>query len=152
MAPDWVQMLPGINAGLNGLSTVLLVAGFLQIQAGRRAWHKRLMLTAFGVSILFLLCYLTYHFGLHYYTGSSSRKFAGTSGIRAAYLTILVTHIVLAAAVPVLASITILRGLREDWDAHRRIARITFPIWLYVSVTGVIIYFMLYHWPSAPAV
>jgi protein SCO1/2/putative membrane protein len=135
-----------VNAALNSLATVLLITGWVHVRRGRVIAHKRIMLSAFGVSILFLACYLLYHFALHQYTGSSSRKFAGTGPIRSVYLAILGSHVVLAAVVPILAIVTIRRGLRADWPRHRRIARITFPIWLYVSVTGVIIYGMLYHW------
>lgn len=144
-------MLPAVNAMLNGIATVLLIVGFVQIKRGNRDLHKRLMLTTFATSVLFLGCYLTYHFALHHYTGSSSKKFQGTGAIRTVYLGILLTHVVLAAAVPVLALITIVKGLRAQWESHKRIARITFPIWLYVSVTGVIIYFMVYHWPVVEA-
>lgn len=153
MPPTWVTTLPAINAALNGLATVLLVAGFVQIKKGNRELHKKLMLTTFATSILFLACYLVYHFALHHYTGSSSKKFPGTGTIRTVYLVILATHVVLAAAVPVLAIITIVKGLRQNWASHKRFARITFPIWLYVSVTGVIIYVMVYHWPvTQPAI
>ena len=145
-APASVLALPAVNAALNGLATVLLVTGWVQVRRGWVDAHKRTMLTAFGVSVVFLACYLTYHFALHHYTGSSSRRFTGEGPIRGVYLAILFTHIILAAAVPVLAIVTIRRALRADWPRHRRIARITFPIWLYVSVTGVIIYVMLYHW------
>jgi protein SCO1/2/putative membrane protein len=145
--PDWVRLLPAVNASLNGLATVLLVAGYAAIRSGRRETHKALMLSAFAVSIVFLGCYLAYHWGLHHYTGESGKKFAGVGWIRPIYFTILITHVILAAAVPVLAIITMVRGLREQWPAHRKIARITFPIWLYVSVTGVVIYGLLYHWP-----
>lgn len=146
-APDWVYVLPTVNASLNGLATLLLVAGLVLIKCGRRDAHKNVMLTAFGVSIAFLLCYLAYHFALHHYTHEAGQKFAGQGAIRPVYFTILITHVVLAAAVPVLAIITIRRGLKARWEAHRKIAKITFPIWLYVSVTGVIIYLMLYQWP-----
>ena len=146
--PGWILLLPTVNAVLNGASTVLLTTGFVLIKRGRRTAHKRVMLTAFAVSIAFLACYLTYHFGLRYYTGSSSKPFPEDHPGRPVYLVILVTHVVLAATVPVLAIITIVRGLRQDWARHRRIAKITFPIWLYVSVTGVIIYGMLYHWAA----
>jgi protein SCO1/2/putative membrane protein len=125
---------------------VLLLTGFVLIRNGRVKAHMRVMLSAFGVSVVFLACYLTYHFGLQYYTGSSSRPFPSDHPARPAYLGILLTHVVLAAAVPVLAIITIVRAFRQDWVRHKRIARITFPIWVYVSVTGVIIYWMLYHW------
>jgi protein SCO1/2/putative membrane protein len=107
------------------------------------------MLTAFSVSVAFLACYLTYHLALDHYTGSSSKKFAGSGHVRAVYFSILISHVVLAALVPVLALVTIYRALKCQWGKHKRIARITFPIWLYVSVTGVIIYLMLYHWPGA---
>ncbi len=146
--PAWVSVLPGVNAILNSAATVLLLVGYRLIKQGRRDAHQRTMLTAFAVSITFLACYLTYHFALRYYTGSSSRPFPADHPGRPLYLGILLTHVVLAAAVPVLAIITIVRGLRQQWDKHRRIARVTFPIWLYVSVTGVIIYGMLYHWAA----
>jgi protein SCO1/2/putative membrane protein len=145
--PDWVAALPAVNASLNGLATVLLVAGYVAIRQKRVHTHKQLMLTAFSTSIAFLACYLVYHAALHQYTGESGKKFLGTGPIRPIYFTILITHVTLAAAVPVLACLTIYRGLKGQWDRHRRIARITFPIWLYVSVTGVVIYGLLYHWP-----
>jgi len=146
-APDWVYNLPTVNAGLNSLATVLLILGFVLIKRGRRDAHRNVMLTAFVTSILFLGCYLGYHFALKHYTGVSSQPFRGQGAIRPVYLSILITHVVLAAAVPVLALVTIYRGLKKQWEKHRRIAKITFPIWLYVSMTGVIIYLMLYHWP-----
>jgi protein SCO1 len=145
--PDWVLRLPTINAALNSLATVLLVAGFGLIKSGRTEAHKTAMLSAFVTSSLFLGCYLLYHCALYHYTGESSRKFTGLGVTRQIYLTILATHVTLAMTVPILAGITIYRGLSAQWDRHKRIARITFPIWLYVSVTGVIIYVMLYHWP-----
>ena len=107
------------------------------------------MLLAFTTSIAFLICYLAYHFALHHYTGEAGQKFQGTGAIRPVYFTILITHVLLAAAVPFLAIATIRLGLKEKWERHKKIARIPFPIWLYVSVTGVIIYLMLYHWPVA---
>lgn len=143
--PEWLSRLPDLNAGLNSLSTVMLLCGFVAIKRGRKELHKRTMLAAFAVSSLFLLSYLTYHFALKHYTGAGSKSFGGIGVIRTAYLSILISHSVLAAIVPFLTIITIRRGLRQDWTAHRKIARITFPIWIYVSVTGVIIYFMLYH-------
>ena len=152
MVPDWVAVLPTVNAGLNGLATVLLLVGFVLIKRGRREAHKRVMLSAFGTSIVFLVCYLAYHFSLHHYTGESGKKFGGVGVIRPIYFVILITHVVLAAAVPVLASMTIWRAWRQNWEGHRRLARVTFPIWVYVSVTGVIIYALLYHWPNAAAV
>ncbi len=145
--PDWAARLPTTNAMLNGLATVLLMLGYMAIKLGNVHLHKRMMLMAFGTSIAFLACYLTYHFALHHYTGTHGKPFEGTGGMRTAYFALLISHVLLAMAVPVLASMTIYRGLMEQWGAHRRIARVTFPIWLYVSVTGVIIYGMLYHWP-----
>lgn len=143
--PAWARRLPRTNAMLNALATLLLLIGFSAIMAGRVNLHKRMMLMSFGVSVAFLACYLTYHFALHRYTGSHGKEFEGDGTLRTVYYTILVSHVILAAAVPVLAPITIYRGLTGKFDRHRRIARITFPIWLYVSVTGVIIYWMLYH-------
>ncbi|MCA9070378.1 MAG: DUF420 domain-containing protein [Planctomycetaceae bacterium] len=140
--PEWVKWLPTINASLNGLATVLLVVGYLLIRRKQTEAHKRVMLSSFGVSVAFLVCYLVYH------AFAGSTKFEGTGLIKYLYFFILITHIVLAATVPVLAAITIYRGLKSQWDRHRRIARVTFPIWLYVSVTGVMIYGMLYHWPQ----
>lgn len=145
--PAWVERLPTTNAGLNGLSTLLLLGGLIAIKGRNVPLHKRLMVTAFLVSIAFLATYLTYHFALQHYTGSSSKRFAGTGTPLIVYRTILFSHIILAAVVPILASITLYRGFREQWIAHRRIAKVTFPIWLYVSVTGVIIYWMLYLGP-----
>lgn len=150
--PDWVRVLPSVNAGLNGLATLLLIGGYVLIRRGQRAAHQRTMLTAFATSILFLVCYLSHHTALYYYTGSGSHHFEGTGLIRPVYFTILISHVVLAATVPVLASITIYRGLKQQWDRHRKIAKVTFPIWLYVSVTGVIIYLLLYHWPTGGSV
>lgn len=147
-APAWVLQLPALNAALNGLATILLMLGYYFIRKGEKVKHKKTMLTAFGTSILFLVFYLIYHFALQSYTGNASRKFEGQGPIRTIYFFILITHVVLAAGVPVLAWLTIRRGLKKQWEAHRKIAKITFPIWLYVSITGVIIYFMLYHLPG----
>ena len=145
--PGWALALPSVNALLNALATLLLIAGYIFIRRRRLEAHKRTMLTAFGVSIVFLACYLAYHFALHHYTDLPGKPFRGTGPARAVYYAILVSHVVLAAVVPVLASITIYRGLQQQWPQHRRIAKVTLPIWLYVSVTGVIIYVLLYWWP-----
>jgi protein SCO1 len=96
---------------------------------------------------VFLACYLIYHYELNHYTGSGSKKFLGEGVIRPVYFTLLISHILLAFGVAILAPATIYRGLTNQLERHKRLARVTFPIWLYVSVTGVIIYFMLYHWP-----
>ena len=130
--------LPAVNATLNAISGLLLLLGLGAIRAGRRDVHQRLMTAAFGVSVLFLICYVTYH-ALH-----GSTRFTGTGPVRTVYFAILITHVVLAAAVPPLAIVTLRHGLRGTLDRHRRIARITWPIWMYVSVTGVIVYLMLY--------
>ena len=144
--PSWVSSLPAVNASLNGLAFVLLVVGWVLIRRGHRDAHKKTMLAAFGTSILFLTVYLLYHGAMVHYTGEGQVKFQGTGAIRTVYFVILISHVLLAIAVPVLAIVTIRRGLKQQWEAHRRIARITFPIWVYVSLTGVIIYLMLYQW------
>lgn len=143
--PDWLNRLPAINAMLNGCATIFLIFGYVLIRSGKREAHKKMMLLAFATSIAFLTCYLTYHWGLHQYTGTSSRKFPEIGFLRQIYLSILISHIILAALVPFLSVFTIYLGLAGIWDKHRRLAQITFPIWLYVSITGVIIYVLLYH-------
>ncbi len=150
--PDWVAGLPAINASLNALATVLLLTGYVLIRRGRREAHAWAMISAFGTSVVFLVCYLLYHAALHHYTGSSGKKFGGSGVIRPIYFAILISHVLLAVPVAVLALMTLRRAWLKNWDGHRRLARITFPIWVYVSVTGVIIYGLLYHWPAAPAV
>ena len=130
--------LPTVNALLNGTAASLLVAGFLLIRAGRREAHRRAMTAAFACSVLFLVSYLVYHFE------AGSVRFRGTGSVRTVYLTILLTHTVLAAVVPFLAVTTLVLARKERFEAHRRLARVTLPIWLYVSVTGVVIYLMLY--------
>ncbi len=140
-----VEQLPAVNATLNAIAAVLLIVGWLLIKSGRERAHKNTMLSAFAVSIAFLACYLVYHFQV------GSVKFTGPSPVREAYLTLLASHVILAAAVPVLAVITIYLGLRDRRQKHRKVARWTFPIWLYVSVTGVVIYVMLYHLYPGPA-
>lgn len=142
--PAWAQRLPATNAMLNGLATLLLLLGFSAIKAKQVGLHKKLMLYAFGVSCAFLVSYLLYHYALHHYAGVRGKPFEQTGPIRTVYFSILISHVILAAAVPVLAITTIVKGLKQNWASHRRWARVTFPIWLYVSVTGVIIYWMLY--------
>lgn len=131
--------LPTLNAVLNGTAAILLVWGFILIRNHRIERHRRVMLTAFGVSTAFLISYIVYH--LH----AGIVSFQHTGLIRTVYFSILDTHTALAATVPVLAIITLNRGLRSRFDRHRKIARWTLPIWLYVSVTGVVVYLMLYH-------
>jgi putative membrane protein len=131
--------LPTVNATLNGAAAVLLVWAYWLIRHKRVQAHRKVMIAAFVVSCVFLVCYLVYHAQV------GSKHFAHTGAIRTVYLSILATHTVLAATVPVLAVITLRRGLAMRVDKHRRIARWTLPIWLYVSVTGVVVYLMLYH-------
>ena len=133
-----VRDLPTVNAVLNATAAVLLVVGYRLVRARRITAHRRVMLSAFGCSVLFLIGYLVYH------AQAGSTRFPGTGAARAVYLTILASHTVLAAAVPVLALVTLSRALAGRFDRHRRIARWTLPIWLYVSVTGVVVYLMLY--------
>ena len=133
-----VHSLPALNAFLNATCAVLLAIGYRLIRAGQREAHRKVMLAAFAVSIVFLMSYLIYHAQV------GSVPFQGRGWIRPVYFTILITHTILAAAVPVLAIITLRRALAAKFPAHRKIARWTLPIWLYVSVTGVIVYLMLY--------
>lgn len=133
-----VTDLPAVNATLNGISAVLLVIGYVLVRQRKLEQHRRVMIAAFSASVLFLICYVIYHANV------GSRRFPGQGPIRSVYFFILISHIVLAALVPPMAIITLVRGLRERYDSHRVIARWTLPIWLYVSVTGVIVYVMLY--------
>ncbi len=133
-SPLW----PAVNAVLNLSSAFCLAFGYLAIRAGRREAHKRWMLAAFSCSVVFLLSYLAYHFQV------GSVKFGGEGLVRTLYLGILLTHTVLAAVAAPLALTTLNRALRGRLDLHRKIARVTFPIWIYVSVTGVVVYLMLY--------
>lgn len=133
-----ISDLPTLNATLNGLSAVLLVAGYVFIRRNDRASHQRCMIGALGVSALFLVSYVIYHLN------AGSRPFPGQGPIRLVYFTILITHVVLAAAILPLALLTASRGLKAQFARHVAIARWTLPLWLYVSVTGVVIYLMLY--------
>ncbi len=130
--------LPTVNATLNGIAAVLLAVGWVLIRRGRIRAHRAVMLAAFGCSILFLISYLIYHAQV------GSVAFQGQGPIRTVYFTVLLTHTVLATAVPILAMITLTRAFRRQFPRHRAIARWTLPIWLYVSVTGVMVYWMLY--------
>ena len=133
-----VHELPAVNAFLNATAAVLLVWGYILIRRHRQKTHKRVMIAAFATSCVFLVCYIVYHAQV------GSVRFQHPGAIRVVYLSILATHTVLAACVPVLAIITLRRGLAARFDKHRAIARWTLPIWLYVSVTGVVVYLMLY--------
>lgn len=132
-------ILPAVNAALNALSACLLIGGYACIRRGRRAAHQRCMLAAFLVSVLFLASYLT----LRYFAGMT--RFEGQGWIRPVYFTILISHTVLAAGILPMAIVTVARALREEHVRHVRIARWTLPLWLYVSITGVVIYWLLYH-------
>jgi uncharacterized membrane protein YozB (DUF420 family) len=133
-----ISDLPALNATLNGIAGALLALGYYFIRHKRVAAHRACMLSAFVASTLFLVSYLIYH------SQVGSRPFPGHGGVRLLYFTILITHIVLAAAIVPMALITLRRGLKLDVARHRRIARWTWPLWMYVSVTGVVIYVMLY--------
>jgi uncharacterized membrane protein YozB (DUF420 family) len=132
-------ILPSINAALNATAAVLLVCGYLLIRRKQIQAHRKVMTAAFVTSCLFLVCYVVYHVQV------GSVRFQHEGAIRTVYLSILTTHTILAAIVPVLAIITLRRGLSARYDKHRKIARWTLPIWLYVSITGVVVYLMLYH-------
>ena len=130
--------LPALNACLNAISALLLAGGYFFIRRGDMARHRLLMTTAFATSCLFLTSYLIYHYNV------GSVPFEKQGWIRPLYFTILITHVVLAATIVPLVLVTLYRAWRKNFDRHRRLARWTFPIWMYVSVTGVVIYWMLY--------
>jgi putative membrane protein len=137
--PAYVSLLPHLNALLNATSAILLVTGYSFIRAHRITAHHNCQIAAVTTSTLFLASYLTYH----YYHGATS--FAGQGIARPIYFTILISHTLLAVVIVPLVIVTLFRAMREDFVRHRRIARWTLPLWLYVSVTGVIVYLMLYH-------
>jgi putative membrane protein len=143
LVPERYAIFPVINASLNGASTVLLLTGRWYISQRRIGAHRLIMLTAMVTSSLFLISYLYYH----YHVGSV--HFRGTGWSRPLYFSILISHVTLAIVIVPMVIVTLTRALRERFDKHRAIARWTFPLWLYVSVTGVIVYFMLYHWFAA---
>jgi len=136
-----IEALPTVNATLNGTCALLLCAGFLAIRGGRKELHRRLMIAAFLVSVAFLTSYVVYH------ANHGSTPFPGQGAVRVLYFAILIPHTVLAAAVVPLVVLTLRHALRGRFDRHRKIARWTLPIWLFVSVTGVAIYLMLYRLP-----
>ena len=133
-----ISDLPLVNASLNGLATVLLLVGYACIRRQRIAAHRAAMVSAFAASVLFLISYLVYH------AHAGSKPFPGQGTVRVVYFTILITHIVLAATIPPLAGVTLWRAYKRRFDRHMRIARWTLPLWLYVSVTGIVVYWMLY--------
>jgi len=133
-----VSDLPLVNASLNGIATVLLLVGYVCIRQRRIAAHRAAMVSAFATSVLFLISYLVYH------AHAGSRPFPGQGPIRVVYFVILISHIILAATIPPLAGITLWRAYRRRFDRHMKIARWTLPLWLYVSITGIVVYLMLY--------
>jgi uncharacterized membrane protein YozB (DUF420 family) len=135
---------PALNATLNATSAVLLSTGYAMIRRGRVLAHKTCMGLAFACSTVFLVSYVIYHVRV------GSVPFRGQGWIRPVYFALLISHVVLAAAILPLAVVTLSRALREQFDRHKRIARWTLPLWLYVSVTGVVIYFLLYHLYASP--
>ena len=141
--PEYISLLPHLNAFLNTTSAILLVIGYSFIKRGNINAHRNFQIAAVATSTLFLISYLTYH----YYHGDT--KFLGQGIVRPFYFAVLISHVLLAIVILPLVIVTVVRALRGDFIRHRRIARWTFPLWLYVSVTGVIVYLMLYHfYPS----
>jgi uncharacterized membrane protein YozB (DUF420 family) len=136
--------LPPMNATLNGLSTCFIAVGWAAIRRDQKRVHITCMITALVCSTVFLACYLSYHFGLLSAVGEGSVKFTTQGWVRPLYYLLLITHLILAFSILPLVIVTVIPGLRARFDRHRRIGRFTMPIWLYVSTTGVIVYFMLY--------
>jgi putative membrane protein len=136
--------LPAVNASLNGLSAIFLTAGFIFIRQKKIAAHRNCMISAFCVSVIFLICYLTYHSYLAIVLHKGPTRFLNPLWFRPIYLVILFTHTVLAMVIVPLILITLFRALRERFDQHKKIARWTWPLWMYVSLTGVVVYLLLY--------
>ena len=139
---DYVTLFPPLNASLNALAGVFLLTAYILIRRKRIDAHKRFMLAACATSLLFLVSYVTYHS----LRGGVVTKFAGTGAMRSVYLGILTSHTILAVVILPLAILSVWNGLKMRVPQHRRVARWTFPLWMYVSVTGVLVYFFLYHW------
>lgn len=144
-----LQIFPHLNAALNALSGLFLLSGFYFILKRRVAEHRFCMLVASSVSALFLASYLLHHALRTYYFGLGPTKFTGDGLIRPIYFTILTSHTILAAVVAPFVIVTLRRGLKGRYDKHRKLARLVFPVWLYVSVTGVIVYLLLYQFYPA---
>ncbi len=140
-----VSDLPLVNACLNGGAAVFLLAGYYFIRRERRNAHRNCMLTALALSTVFLISYVYYHYSMQRLHGSAHTKFVNPAWFRPIYLTILFTHLVAAIAIVPMILVTVVRAVRERFDQHRRIARWTWPAWMYVSITGVLIYWLLYH-------
>ncbi len=135
-----IQDLPTLNASLNTLAGLLLLSGYISIKQGKKILHRNFMISALVVSAAFLTSYLIYHYHV------PSKKFPDLGLIKTIYFLILFPHIILAVVMVPMILKTFWHAYNKDWEKHKKIARITFPIWMYVSVTGVIVYFMLYHW------
>lgn len=135
-----VQDLPALNASLNTVAGILLLVGYISIKQGKKELHKKLMISALIVSTAFLTSYLIYHYHV------PSKKFPDLGWIKTVYLIILIPHIILAAIMVPMILKTFWHAFRGEWEKHKKIARITFPIWMYVSITGVVVYLMLYQW------
>lgn len=139
-----IHDLPAVNATLNGLSAIFLSFGFFFIRRGNKIAHRNCMISAFVTSVIFLGCYLTYHIWLAVVLHQGPTRFLNPAWFRPVYLTILITHTILAAAIVPLILLTLNRARKQNFEAHKKIARWTWPLWMYVSVTGVVIYFLLY--------
>ncbi|HEX3857698.1 MAG TPA: DUF420 domain-containing protein [Verrucomicrobiae bacterium] len=136
--------LPAVNASLNGLSACFLTAGFIFIRQKKIVAHRNCMISAFCTSVIFLICYVIYHGYRYYVLRIGPTKFLNPEWFRPIYLTILLTHTILAITIVPMVLITLSRALRARFDAHKKIARWTWPLWMYVSVTGVVVYLLLY--------
>ncbi|HVU27755.1 MAG TPA: DUF420 domain-containing protein [Verrucomicrobiae bacterium] len=139
-----IHDLPAVNASLNALSAIFLTAGFIFIKRGNKIAHRNCMISAFCVSVIFLICYLTYHTWLAVVLHQGPTRFLEPKWFRPIYLVILITHTILAAVIVPLILITLSRALREKFNKHKKIARWTWPLWMYVSTTGVVVYLLLY--------
>jgi uncharacterized membrane protein YozB (DUF420 family) len=136
--------LPVVNACLNALSTLFLTAGYLFIRRKRQDAHRNCMIAAFATSTLFLICYITYHSYIAYYLHRGPTRFLDPAWFRPIYLAILGTHTILAVVIVPMVIMSLARGLRGDFERHKRISKWTWPLWMYVSITGVVIYLLLY--------
>lgn len=146
-----LQDLPLINAVLNSCSAILLACGFVAIKRENKDLHKKCMVGALITSSLFLTCYVIYHVGMQRVHGSAHTKFVDPVWFRPYYLAILATHLLLAIAIVPMVILTVLHAVKQNWEKHKRIARWTWPCWMYVSVTGVVIYLLLYQiFPQVP--
>jgi uncharacterized membrane protein YozB (DUF420 family) len=136
-----ISDLPVVNATLNAMATVFLTLGYIFIKRGRRDAHRNCMIAAFITSVVFLGCYLTYHFSV-----AAVTKFQGQGIVRPIYFAVLITHVILAVVIVPMILMTLHRAWKQRWEAHKKLSRWTWPLWMYVSVTGVLVYLMLYQW------